>query len=51
MRKVLDGEWGELQWIVHLEKQKKMRKKMERELYPFGIRCYEVVGIFRKSDL
>ena len=51
MRKVLDGEWGELQWIIHLRNRNKMKRGKEKGLYPFGIRYCEVVGVLRKSDL
>ena len=50
MRKVLDGEWGELQWFIHLRNEKKNKLK-GKGLYSFGIRYYKVVGVLRESDL
>ena len=49
MRKILDGEWGELQWIVHLRYENEKIKKERKGTV--ALLDHEVIWIFRGSYL
>ena len=44
MRKVLDGEWDELQWIVHMKNRRRKRKGKERDCTPSGLGIMKLLG-------
>ena len=44
MRKVLDGEWGELQWFIHLRNEKKKTNWKERDCTPSGSGIIKLLG-------